>query len=145
MESMAPVLAIAGMVTSAVPGMALLTPLRRFSKPFVIGPNLILISDSGARDGDSEEVMAKPEGEERMDLASAIGGSGTGGGPSACGIDVGNSAHYISVRRDAVDDDAVAHVDDAIEVHYGLRVVSDHDDGLAEVLVEAAKHFEDDF
>lgn len=51
----------------------------------------------------------------------------------------------MSVRWNAIDDDAVSHVNDAIEIDGGLGIVSDHDDGLAEVLVKAAKHFEDDF
>src|SRR5271163_774825 len=49
------------------------------------------------------------------------------------------------VRRDAVDDDAVAHVNDAIEVGGGFGIVGDHYDGLAEILVQAAEHLEDDF
>src|ERR1700741_3910072 len=51
----------------------------------------------------------------------------------------------MSVRRNAVDDDAVAHVNDAIEVNGGLGILGDHDDSLAEILVEATEHFEDDF
>ena len=62
-----------------------LTPLGRFSKPFVTGPNPILISYSGEGDGDSEEVVAKPEGKERVGPAIAIGGPGARGGPSTCG------------------------------------------------------------
>src|SRR6516164_1357059 len=63
----------------------LFDPVGSFSKPFVPGPNPILISYSGERDGDSEEVVAKPKGEERVELALAIGGPGSGGSPSACG------------------------------------------------------------
>jgi hypothetical protein len=43
MESMAPVMAIANLVASAVAGW-LFDPLGRFSKPFVTGPNPIRIS-----------------------------------------------------------------------------------------------------
>lgn len=51
----------------------------------------------------------------------------------------------MSVCRNAVDDDAIAHVHDAVEVGRGFGVVGNHDDGLAEVLVQAAKHFQNDF
>src|SRR5208283_4732303 len=51
----------------------------------------------------------------------------------------------ILVGWNAVDDDAIAHVHDAIEINSGLRVMGDHHDGLPKVFVQAAKHFEDDF
>jgi hypothetical protein len=98
---MAPVLAIAGMVASAVLGDGSLTPMGRFSKPFVTGPNPILISYSGERDGDIEEVVAKPEGEEEWTrrLQSEDPGLEVVH-PHAAGIDVGNSAQYVAVRPD---------------------------------------------
>ena len=51
----------------------------------------------------------------------------------------------MSIRRDTVNDDAVAHVNDAIEIGGGFGIVGDHDDSLAEILVEAAEHIKDDF
>src|SRR5690349_21961117 len=51
----------------------------------------------------------------------------------------------ISVCGYAVDDDAVAHVHDAIEISGGFRIVRDHHDGLAEFFIQLAKHLEDDF
>jgi hypothetical protein len=77
-----------------------LTPLGRFSKPFVTGPNPILISYSGERDGDSEEVAARKEKKEwERRLQSEDPGLEVIH-PHAAGIDVGNSAHYVAVRPD---------------------------------------------
>src|ERR1700761_3652072 len=50
----------------------------------------------------------------------------------------------ISIGRDAVNDDAVAHVHDAIEVRDGFRIVRDHHDRLAQVFVQLTQHFEND-
>ena len=50
----------------------------------------------------------------------------------------------ISVGRDAINDNAVAHVHDAIEVGDGFRIVRDHHDGLAQIFVQLAQHFEHD-
>src|ERR1700688_493153 len=44
------------------------------------------------------------------------------------------------IRWNAVDDDAVTHVHDAIEIDDGFGIVGDHDDGLAQFFVELAKH-----
>jgi hypothetical protein len=63
----------------------LFDPDGRFSKPFVTGPNPILLSYSRERDGDSQEVVAEPERKKGMDSAIAIGGPGAAGDPSACG------------------------------------------------------------
>jgi hypothetical protein len=50
-----------------------LTPLGRFFKPFVTGPNRIpLFSEENNNEG-GEKVVAEPEGEERMGPAIAIG------------------------------------------------------------------------
>ena len=51
----------------------------------------------------------------------------------------------MSVRRDAVYDDAIAHVNDAVEIHRGLGIVRDHHDRLAQILVQAPEHFQHDF
>jgi hypothetical protein len=70
--------------------------MGRFSKPFVTGPNPILLYYSRERemetglfkrerDGDSQEVVAEPERKKGMDSAIAIGGPGAAGDPSACG------------------------------------------------------------
>jgi transposase len=75
------------MVASAVDKTTSLTPMGRFSKPFVTGPNPIPFFHAGDRDEDRKEVVAEPEREERMGPAVAIGGSRPGGGSSACGGD----------------------------------------------------------
>src|SRR5215472_1422120 len=51
----------------------------------------------------------------------------------------------ISVRGNAIDDDAVAHVHHTIEISGGFRVVGDHHDGLAELFVQLAEHLEHGF
>src|SRR3981081_172639 len=51
----------------------------------------------------------------------------------------------ISIRRHSVDDDSIAHVHHAVEIRCCFRVVGDHDDGLAQILVQLPKHLEDDF
>src|SRR4030095_4013230 len=50
----------------------------------------------------------------------------------------------MSVRRNAVDDHTITHVDDTIEIGGGFGIVGDHHDGLAQILVQATKHFQDD-
>src|SRR5215469_1063438 len=83
-KSMAPVLAIAGMVARGSRYDVPLTPLGRFSKPFVTGPNRIPFFNEESSD-DDRQVVAEPEGEERLGTAIAIGGSRTGSSSSACG------------------------------------------------------------
>jgi len=51
----------------------------------------------------------------------------------------------MSIRWHPVDDDAIAHVHDAVEIGGGFGVVSNHDDGLTEIFVELAEHLQDDF
>src|SRR5277367_1768549 len=51
----------------------------------------------------------------------------------------------ISVNRGAVHNLAIAHMEHAMSVSGGFGVVSDHDDGLAEILVELAEEAEDGF
>src|SRR5215472_18878982 len=51
----------------------------------------------------------------------------------------------MSVRGNAVNDDAVAHVHHAIKISGRFRVVRDHHDGLAELLVQLAEHLKDGF
>jgi hypothetical protein len=84
-KSMAPVLAIAGMVARGSRYDGPLTPLGRFSKPFVTGPNWIPFSSEESSDDGRQQVVAEPEGEERMGPAIAIGRSWTGSTSSACG------------------------------------------------------------
>src|SRR6266403_6134032 len=48
----------------------------------------------------------------------------------------------ISIRRNPVDDHAVAHVHDAIEISGGLGIMRDHDEGLAKILIQAAQHLQ---
>src|SRR6267378_7248805 len=51
----------------------------------------------------------------------------------------------MSIRRHSVDDNSVAHVYDAVEVGCGFGVVRDHDDSLAKILIQLAKHLQDNF
>jgi len=60
-----------------------LTPLGRFSKPFVAGPNRIPFFNEESSDDDTQ-VVAEPEGEERLGTAIAIGRYWTGSSSSAC-------------------------------------------------------------
>ena len=62
-------------------------PVGETSKPIVTGPNQIPSSSQENRDDSRQEVVAEPEGEEGVGAAIAIGGSGPGGHPSACGRD----------------------------------------------------------
>jgi hypothetical protein len=57
-KSMAPVLAIAGMVARAVGMTGPLTPLGRFSKPFVTGPNRIPLFTEENSDEGRQKVVA---------------------------------------------------------------------------------------
>ncbi|MGA8617712.1 MAG: hypothetical protein WB660_04235 [Candidatus Sulfotelmatobacter sp.] len=78
-----------------------LTPLGRFSKPFVTGPNRIPFFNEESSDDDRQQVVAESEGEERLGTTIAIGRAGLEVvHPHAAGIDVGNSAHYVAVRPD---------------------------------------------
>src|SRR6266850_1160600 len=51
----------------------------------------------------------------------------------------------MSIRGHSVDDNSVAHVHDAVEIGCCFGVVSDHDDSLAEILIQLAKHLQDNF
>src|SRR5207249_8780598 len=51
----------------------------------------------------------------------------------------------ILIRWHAVDDHAVAHVHHAVEIRGCFGVVCDHDNGLAQILVQLAQHLQDDF
>jgi hypothetical protein len=70
---MAPVLAITGMVAWTVGVDGPLTPLERFFKPIVTGPNRIPFSTKESRNGDRQEAVAEPEGEKGMGTTVAIG------------------------------------------------------------------------
>src|SRR2546430_7967836 len=48
----------------------------------------------------------------------------------------------MSVRRNPVHDNAVAHVDDAIEIGDRFGIVSDHHNRLSEFFVQLAQHFQ---
>jgi hypothetical protein len=52
-----------------------LTPLGRFSKPFVTGPNRIPFFNEEGSDDDRQQGVAESEGEERLGAAIAIGRS----------------------------------------------------------------------
>src|SRR5580704_4751813 len=51
----------------------------------------------------------------------------------------------ISVRRHSVDDHAIPHVHHAVKIRRGFGIVRDHDDRLAQILVELPKHLQHDF
>jgi hypothetical protein len=57
-------------------------PVGEFLKPFVTGPNRILISTEEDRDENGREAVAKSKSEEGTSAAVAIRESGFGGGPS---------------------------------------------------------------
>lgn len=56
-------------------------PVGEFFKPFVTGPNRILIFTEEDRDETGREAMAKPQGEEGTSATVAIVESGIGSGP----------------------------------------------------------------
>ena len=72
---MAPVLAITGLVANVVVTITPFTPLGRFSKPFVTGPNRIPFFNEEGSDDDRQQSVAESEGEERLGAAIAIGRS----------------------------------------------------------------------
>src|SRR5271155_1012626 len=51
----------------------------------------------------------------------------------------------MSVNRGTVHNFAITHVQDAMPVSGGFGIVRDHDDGLAEILIELAEQAEDGF
>src|SRR5215471_10269054 len=51
----------------------------------------------------------------------------------------------MSVRGHAVDDHAITHVHHTIKVGGGLRIVSNHHDGLAKIFVQLPQHLEHGF
>src|SRR6266851_2036784 len=51
----------------------------------------------------------------------------------------------ISIRRHSVDDNSVAHVNNAVEIGGCFRVVRDHDDGLAQIFIQLPQHLQHDF
>ncbi len=51
----------------------------------------------------------------------------------------------MSVNRGTIHNLAVTHVQDAMSVGGGFGIVRDHDDGLAEILIELAEQAEDSF
>ncbi len=78
---MAPVLAITRLVARTWLSRSF-DPVGEFLKPFVTGPNRILISTEENKDEDGEKAAAEPKGEEGAGAAVAIGEPETGGGPS---------------------------------------------------------------
>ena len=51
----------------------------------------------------------------------------------------------MSVYGAAVDHFAIAHVQDAVAVGRGFRIVSDHHDGLAQILIQLAQQTQHGF
>ena len=96
--SMAPVLAITGMVAGTANG-AFFDPVGEIPKPFVAGPNSI--PSSRRRIGMRKEKQLQGSRRERKELARRLRSEDPGLEvvlPHAAGIDVGNSAHYVAVR-----------------------------------------------
>src|SRR3989454_7262339 len=54
-------------------------------------------------------------------------------------------ACILFVGRQAVHNDPVAHVHDAVGVGGGFRIVRDHDDGLSQLLVQLTQHLQHNF
>jgi hypothetical protein len=82
LKSMAPVLAIAGMVAKGGHCDRPFDPVGEIPQPIVTGPNWILIFHEETTDEGRQEVVAKPEGEKGMGSTIAIGGPRLGG--SSC-------------------------------------------------------------
>ena len=97
---MAPVLAIAGMVARTVGGDGPSTPLERFSKPIVTGPNRI---PSFTKEGRMTDMKLWRGRKERKEWARRLQSEDPGlevVHPHAAGIDVGNGMHYVAIRPD---------------------------------------------
>lgn len=97
---MAPVLAIAGMVAKCGPFDRLFDPVGEILKPFVTGPNSILIPIKEKRMSAEKPLRNRKE---RKELARRLRSENPGlevVHPDAAGIDVGNEAHYVAVRPD---------------------------------------------
>jgi hypothetical protein len=79
--SMAPVLAITGMVAGTAHRESF-DPVGEISKPFVTGPNPIPKIREVVKDGNGQEVASKSQGEERTGAKVAIRRSGSRGNAS---------------------------------------------------------------
>ena len=98
--SMAPVLAITGMVAGTA-NRASFDPVGEISKPFVTGPNPSRVQEE--EDRMRKDKRVKGNRRERKELARRLKSEDPGlevVHPDAAGIDVGNEAHYVAVRGD---------------------------------------------
>src|SRR6267143_3706918 len=98
---MAPVLAIASLVANAVDTTRLFDPVGEIFKPFVTGPNWIVVCPA-RRTAMAAEKKLWNRGE-RKELARQLQSANPGleiVHPHAAGIDVGNQTHYVAVRPD---------------------------------------------
>jgi transposase len=98
--SMAPVLAITGMVAGTA-NRASFDPVGEISKPFVTGPNPSRVQEEEDRMRKDKRVQGNRR--ERKELARRLKSEDPGlevVHPDAAGIDVGNEAHYVAVRGD---------------------------------------------
>jgi hypothetical protein len=97
--SMAPVLAITCLVARTGCSRSV-DPVGEFLKPFVTGPNRILIPSKENRDEDKKLWRNRKA---KKELARQLQSENPGlevVHPHAAGIDVGNGAHYAAVRPD---------------------------------------------
>ena len=97
--SMAPVLAITGMVARTRTSF---DPVGEISLPFVTGPNRIPIFRSGEK-GCEREASANANKIAKKELARRLRSADPGlevVHPNAAGIDIGNASHYVAVRPD---------------------------------------------
>ncbi len=98
---MAPVLAIASLVANAVDTTRLFDPVGEIFKPFVTGPNWIVVCPARRTAMAAEKKLWNRK--ERKELARQLQSANPGleiVHPNAAGIDVGNQAHYVAVRPD---------------------------------------------
>src|SRR5438445_458159 len=98
---MAPVLAIASLVANAVDTTRLFDPVGEIFKPFVTGPNWIVVCPARRTAMAAEKKLWNRK--ERKELARQLQSANPGleiVHPHAAGIDVGNQAHYVAVRPD---------------------------------------------
>src|SRR5713226_8169457 len=98
---MAPVLAIASLVANAVDTTRLFDPVGEIFKPFVTGPNWILVCPARRTAMAAEKRLWNRK--ERKELARRLQSADPEleiVHPHAAGIDVGNEAHYVAVQPD---------------------------------------------
>src|SRR5438552_16871016 len=98
---MAPVVAMASLVAKAVDTNRLFDPVGEIFKPFVTGPNWIVVCPARRTARAAEKKLWNRK--ERKELARKLQSANPGleiDHPHAAGIEVGKQAHYVAVRQD---------------------------------------------